>query len=144
MKKIDNYPENYTVGCMMGTAYQILLGKLAIALNEAGLDITPSEYLVLRTLYANDGIRQCDIVEALGKDKGAVCRTVSALERKGVLHTETVSHKCLRVYLTEYAKEIEPRIMAVASQRHAALKECISEDEFQVFVIVLSKIINNQ
>lgn len=131
------------MGCMLGTAYQVLLSKLSEALSAHGLDLTPSEYMVLRALYTCEGMQQCELAAMIGKDKGAVCRCVAAMVKKGVIRTESVSHKCLRVYVAPKGREIEPRVMAVGRERHEALTELLTPEEMTMFDIVLEKIINN-
>lgn len=130
------------LGCLLGTAYQRLLSQLAAALAEAGLDITTSEYLILRALYTSDGMQQCDIASLISKDKGAVSRCVAAMVRKGLVVTEPVSYKCLRVFLSEKGRQIEPAVMKVSEARHQALVSLVSPGELDVFVKVLNLIDN--
>lgn len=132
------------LGCKVGRAYQIMLGQLDRALQGAGLDLTTSEYLVLRAVFSQPGAQQCDIADLVGKDKAAVCRCVACLEKKGMLITQSVSHKCLRVFPSDLAIELEPRIMEVAAMRHRALSELTSPEELEIFTGVLEKIINTR
>ena len=141
MNSINSLSKTPAIGCLIGTAYQILLSRLASALKEAGLDITTSEYLVLRAIYSKDGLQQCEIADMVGKDKAAICRCVAGLAKKGLVRTESVSHKCLRVYSTEEGRRIEPDIMRVAALRHKELAEMISHKELEVFTKVLEKIV---
>lgn len=129
------------LGCLLGTAYQRQLSDLSAALTDKGLNVTTAEYLVLRVLYYADGLQQCDIASMIGKDKGAICRCVTAMARKGLIRTESVSHKCLRVYLTDYGRHLEPAIMDIARERHEAFIGLLSPDELQTFVRVLTKMI---
>ncbi len=131
------------LGCLMGTAYQKLLGELGSALKNAGLDITAGEYIVLRAIYSREGMQQCEIAEIVGKDKAAVCRLVSSLEKKGLIRTESVSYKCLRVYASEKGWEMEPRILSVAQLRHQALADIVAPDELEIFAKVLNKIVSS-
>lgn len=131
------------LGCMLGTAYQTLLSELTDSLDRKGLDITTSEYLVMRALYSNDGLQQCEIAALLGKDKGAISRCVKNLENKNLVTTEVVSHKCLRVYVSEKGRLIQPSVMAVADERHKALTSMLTHHEMETFVSVLKRIINN-
>lgn len=131
------------LGCQIGTAYQRLLSQLASALEKAGLDVTTSEYLILRALYTSDGMQQCEIASLISKDKGAVSRSVAAMVKKGLVVTDPVSRKCLRVFLSEKGRQIEPAIMRVSEARHQALVGLVSPEELKVFVKVL-KIIANQ
>ncbi|MBD5201496.1 MAG: MarR family transcriptional regulator [Bacteroidales bacterium] len=140
----DHRYEMPNVGCKLGAANQRLLTELAGALGNEKLPVTPAEYLVLRAVFSEDGIQQCEIAELIGKDKGTVCRTVASLERKGFVTTQSVSHRCLRVYASEEGRRVEPRIMAVAGERHKALESLLTPLEREVFVSVLDKILNKQ
>lgn len=132
------------VGCLLGTAYQTLISQLGTDLKDAGLDITAGEYLVLRALYTEDGIQQCQIADMVGKDKAAICRCVAGLEKKEMVITESVSHKCLRVYLSDKAREIEPAIMDIAQKRHDALAANATPEELEIFIRILEKIVRQK
>ncbi len=141
---MTNKPHIYqmpNLGCMLGTAYQCLLGRLSEALFDAGLDITTAEYLILRALYTSDGMQQCEICSLINKDKGAVSRCVAGLVRKGLVVTESVSHKCLRVFLSPEGRRIEPEVMKVARLRHDDLAGILTSDEVGALTEILSKII---
>ena len=121
-----------------------MLSQLATALKEAGLEITTSEYLVLRAIYSKEGLQQCEIADLVGKDKAAVCRSVAELERKGLLILEPVSHKCLKVFLTEKSRDLKPRILEVAAKRHQALKDLTTPEDLDIFTHLLDNIINTK
>ncbi len=131
------------VGCMLGTAYQVLVSQLAEVLAESGLDITVPEYLILRTLYTRDGMQQCEIASMVGKDKGAVCRCVASMSKKGLINTESISHKCLRVHLSDKGKSIRPMVMEIAKSCHDSLESLLTPEEQQIFTKVLRTIIQN-
>lgn len=131
------------IGCLVGTAYQNLVGGTQEALRAAGLDITVAEYMILRTLYDADGLQQCEISTAVGKDKAATCRTVSSLQKKGYVATQTISRKCLKVWLTAAALELKPAIMEVAAKRQAEMDGLATREELEIFRRVLEAIIKN-
>ncbi|MDE6371115.1 MAG: hypothetical protein K2K92_06470, partial [Duncaniella sp.] len=78
------------------------------------------------------------------KDKSAVCRCVSAMEKKGLVKTQPVSLKCLRVFLSQKAHDIRPRVMAVAETRHKALLDLTTPHELEIFMKILKNIITHQ
>ena len=127
----------------MGTAFQRLTSQLEKALKESGLDITASEYMIMRALYSSDGLQQCEIADMVGKDKGSISRSVSGLVRKGLVRTEQVSYKCCKVWITEAAVAIRGEVMEIAARRHKALLCLASEKDIETFVRVLNKIVNN-
>ncbi|MDE6263842.1 MAG: MarR family transcriptional regulator [Paramuribaculum sp.] len=130
------------MGCRFGTAFQMLCSSLAEALTAAGLDVTVPEYILLRALYSRDGMQQCEIADLIGKDKAAISRCVTAMQKKGLVRTEPMSRKCVKVYVSDKGREIEPMIMAVAKARHKALTDLLSDEELSVLSKVLDKIIN--
>ena len=130
------------VGCLMGTAFQRLTTQLEAVLKREGLSITSAEYMILRALYSRDGLQQCEIVEMVGKDKSSICRSVASLVKKGFVNTETLSYKCIRVWLTDKAMETEPLIMRIATERHQALLDLAPEKDIDTFVRVLKAIID--
>lgn len=144
MKDEKGNIESHALGCKVGRAYQIMLSQLAAALKEAGLEITTSEYLVLRAIYSKEGLQQCEVAELVGKDKAAVCRCVAGLERKGLLNLEPISHKCLKIYLTEKSRELEPKILEVAAQRHQALIDLTTPEDLDIFSHILDNIISTK
>lgn len=144
MKAENNTYQSPALGCMLGTANQVLLKELERALKDAGLNLSSSEYLVLRALYWRDGVQQCEIAEMVGRDKAGICRCVTGLVKKGLVKVEPISYKCLRVYLTDTALSMQPQVMKVAESRHRELIEILSPSELDAFTKALEKIINNK
>lgn len=144
MKAVNNGYHSPALGCMLGSANQVLLKELEKALKNARLNLTSTEYLVLRALYSKDGIQQCEIAEMVGRDKAGICRCVTGLGKKGLVEVEPVSYKCLRVYLTNKALSIQSQVMQVAESRHKELIELLNSSELEAFTKALDKIIKNK
>lgn len=144
MEKMTNIYGGPNVGCMLGTAYQILVGDLGKALNEANIDVTVPEYLILRSLYSRDGLQICELSDMVGKDKGAVSRCVKGLVKKGLVNTEQVSHKCLKVFVSDKGRGLESGIMEEAQKQHNALASLLTLDERKMFISSLQKIIKHK
>lgn len=138
-EKIYNMPY---VGCLLGSAFQRLSSQLEAALKQSGIPITAAEYMILRALYSRDGLQQCEIVDMVGKDKSAICRSVSSLSKKGLVSTEPVSYKCIRVWLTKKGRDIEPQIMKIAQERQVALENIASPADIDSMIRVLTAIIS--
>lgn len=130
------------VGCLIGSAFQRLTIQLEATLKREGLQITAAEYMILRALYSQDGLQQCEIVDMVGKDKSSICRSVASLAKKGFVSTETVRYKCQIIRLTDKAKEIKPLIMRVADERHRALMDIASAKDIKALERVLRAIVN--
>lgn len=132
------------MGCLLGLAYQTEYSSLEATLKSEGVEISAPEYLVLRVIFNHEGLQLCEIGDILGKDKGAISRCVSALVRKQLVRTESVSHKCLRAYTSSKGEVLKPKILKVAALRQSELAEKLSEDEMQQLKTILTKIINSK
>lgn len=131
------------MGCMVGTAYQAMVAGMAKRLRAAGMKLTVPEYMVLRALYSEEGIQQCELAAILGKDQSAICRGVIMMEKKGLLRTEQISHKCRKVFLTSESEALRPKIMAVAEEAHTDLLSILGPEESEALLSALTKIIRN-
>lgn len=129
------------VGCIVGAAFQKMISQLEAALKQEGLGITAGEYMILRALYSRDGLQQCEICDMVGKDKASICRSISSLNKKGLIKTEPVSHKCIRIWITDKTSEMKPRIMKVAEDRHKALLSLAPQKDIDTFTKILKNII---
>ena len=141
MEKEKTYKMPY-VGCMMGAAFQRLIIQLEAALKRDGVNITSAEYMILRALYSHDGLQQCEIVDMVGKDKSSICRSVATLAKKGFVRTEPISYKCIRAWLTNKARDIQPKILKIAAKRHQALLELAPKSDIEAFERVLRAILS--
>lgn len=140
MRKDNDIDRLPALGCAISVIHQRLISQLGDALTEAGLDITAAEYLVIRALYASDGIQQCEIAGMVGKDKAAVSRTVASLRQKGYVKTTPISHKCRTVHLTHSGVDIKNQIADIARRRHQAFAEMLTPNEFKTFSRLIDKI----
>ncbi|MDE6755330.1 MAG: MarR family transcriptional regulator [Muribaculaceae bacterium] len=143
MKKENMTYETPFLGCLVGAAFQKLTSELEMALKAYSLNISASEYMVLRALFTSDGLQQCQIAEMVGKDKAAVSRCVAALVKKELVRSEQVSYKCCKAWLTEKSLALKPQIMNIAFERHKALLNLASDSEIQGFISVLNKIVKD-
>ena len=143
MKKDNETQQVPALGCAIALISQRLISQLGEALADAGLNITAAEYIVMRALYTANGAQQCEIAAMVGKDKASVCRTVNSLRAKGYLSTTPVSHKCRTVHLTPAAFSIKDQIANVAGERHSALADILSPDEFKSFSSIVNKIVKH-
>lgn len=130
------------VGCLLGSAFQRLTTQLDAVLKREGLGITSAEYMILRALYSKDGLQQCEIVDMVGKDKSSICRSISILAKKELIRTEPISYKCIKVWLTGKALQIQPQILKIAKERHDELLNLTTDKDLEVFVRVLKAIVN--
>lgn len=129
------------IGCLLGIAYQSEVARLTDALSNANLDITAAEYLILRVLFNNGSMQQCDISKVLDKDKGSISRTIQSLVKKGYVFTKPVSYKCCMVALTNEGRSIKPILLEIAEKLHNQLATKLTNEQMQNLREILETII---
>ncbi len=130
------------LGCMLGIAYQTEVARLSKSLEDAGVDITAAEYLIMRVLLTQDDIQQCEISRILGKDKASICRSIQSLVKKGKVKVTPLSYKCSIVSLTDGGKSLKPRLLDIAQALQLQMESKISPQQADSLREILEKIIN--
>lgn len=134
-------------------AYSFLLDRTArrvkqyaqTAFNELGLEITVDQWLVLKNLYENDGMKQNELAELVFKDNPTLTRIIDLLCKKGLtvrnLHPD--DRRSFIVALTKEGKKkvesVKPKIKHIRLQAWKGL----TEKDFNHFKKVLDTIYEN-
>jgi DNA-binding MarR family transcriptional regulator len=77
----------------------------------------------------------------IGVDKGAMSRTVAALEQRGIVHTRTDSLDARQrvIDFTPAGRKLVERVMVLALQREKQLYSIFTNDEFRALSSLLQK-----
>lgn len=112
-------------------------------LEQYGLNLSLMHYLL--RLYHEDGISQETLKKWILKDKGTTARAIKKLEDLGYIYREKNEHdkREYRVFLTEKAIEIKPKIFEVIFWNRDVSEEGISHEEWEVALRVLQKMFDN-
>jgi DNA-binding MarR family transcriptional regulator len=114
-------------------------------INQAGLDITIDQWLILKTLQENRGISQNELAATVFKDVASITRIAELLVKKGYLKRDFHPTDRRRFELTITADGLETinRLKPVVkSYRNAGLKG-VSAKEIEQLNQALKKIIDN-
>lgn len=87
----------------------------------AGHDVTVSEWVALRTLYAQPETRHAALIEALGMTKGAASKILTRLETKGLAERRLAEDRAREqvLVLTPAGKRLLPTLAALADANEA-------------------------
>ncbi len=107
-------------------------------------DITPEQFIVLTTLFEQEGISQMDLALKLDKDKNIVKAIIDNLEKKGFLFKgENKIDKRASLFVTEKSKKIIPILRECEKDIINTLMWNITLEESKVSSAILSKIREN-
>ncbi len=101
------------------------------AFGKAGFDVTPEQWVLLESLFLNDGQSQNDLAVDSFKDAPTISRILNLLEKKGYLFRKSASNdKRIRfIYLSDSGRELVQAMQpAVQDLRRRGWAGLTSED----------------
>ena len=114
-------------------------------LNEAGLDITIDQWLVLNTIETNPHVSQLEIADRVFKDAASVTRIVDLLIRKGYLQRQShpVDRRRFTLELTNPGKTLVKQVNKISEENRSIGLKGISEADLEHLRGTLTTMINN-
>ncbi len=108
-------------------------------------DITPEQFVVIEVLMHHDGLYQRQLSEITLKDRPNITRIINILEEGGYVErrSDKNKRKVFKIYLTQKAKDIFPKLAQVTSQYRKVMTSGIEDNELQICLRVLNKVLNN-
>ena len=128
-----------SLGYLTGSVSQALSDRLHRSFLAEGFDLTHSQYVLLLDLFDEDGQSQQRLADRVFKDKAAIKRTVDVLVAKGLVERGGASRNN-PVRLTARARELEPRLRAIATENVRQATRGISPREIEACVEVLRRL----
>ena len=120
-----------------GTYISVLMRQLNLFFSHelSEVEVTASELMYLAQLYAQDGLIQDEMSNKIFVDRAATTRTLQAMEKKGLVRREQDenNHRAKRVYLTEKARELEPRIRELQTRWVDFITQDLTQEESDTF-----------
>jgi len=126
-----------------GTYISVLMRQLNLFFGHelSDVEITASELMYLSQLYNRDGLTQEEMAAVITVDKAATTRTIQGMEKKGLVRREAheENYRAKRVYLTDKAKNAEPRIRELQKKWVDFITQDMTQKEVEVFAAQLKK-----
>lgn len=119
--------------------------QIHIAKELGDYNIGSGQFSFLMILYHNDGVSQESIAKALRVDKATTARAIKKLMEEGYVYKERnpLDKRVYKVFLTERAKKIKPKIIKILSEWTEFLLSDFTKEERELFTKLLIKIAKN-
>jgi len=112
-------------------------------LEEQG--VTVSEWVALRTLWAQPDTSHAELIAALGATKGAASKLVSRLEAKGLVVRQLVEGgaRAQALKLTTAGKRLVPKLAALADANDAHFFEHLPPQQRQALLQAMQALVQH-
>lgn len=121
--------------------------KLAFhqAITELGLDITPEQWVILESLYQENGQAQIDLANKSFKNAPTISRILDLLSHKGFVERQRFDNdrRRYKIYLTDEGRRIVELIKPSANRLRKQGWQHLSEEDYDNFIRILNRVFSN-
>ena len=145
MKKIKSLNFNLNMGKLISSAHNMMTKRFVQNANEAGLDISLDQWMVLGPISYHKNASQKVLSDACLKDKTSITKIVNTLEKKNLVVrvSDQLDQRIKRIILTTAGKQLLTDAIPIMNKTREEVAKGISESDIEIFKDVLSKIISN-
>lgn len=104
----NNTQNKYSLGYYLHLAFIAVVEELNRELRQAGLKITHPQFTLLQAVYRQPGLSQTELAKATAKDAAAVTRSLTYLEKQGLVERKWLNGCAKGVFLTPKAESLRP------------------------------------
>jgi DNA-binding MarR family transcriptional regulator len=112
---------------------------------ELEFGVTVDQWIILKKLYEQDGIPQCDLAESTFKDTPTLTRIIDLLCEKGLVKRvmDEGDRRRFKVYLSEGGREKVKEMLPQVSLIRKKGWEGLQVEDFESFKRILNQIYEN-
>ncbi len=131
-----------SVAPWLGKTSKIIDYYIHDALQNAGLDLSKEQMIVLKKLHDKDGLAQNDLAFLTLRNKSSLTRLLVKMEKKGFINRQQSEDdkRSNHVYLTDSGKEIYKKTRPLIKNIITTMEQNLSAVEKQQIIQVLKKI----
>lgn len=127
----------------VGKWISVLYRQFQVYINKELKDseLNSAQFIFLINLYRQDGVNQEELATKLFIDKGAAARAIKQLESNGYIERQVnpEDKRAYKIYITEKAKQIKPRIQEILNEWNETLIGNLSQEEEEVLLKALKQ-----
>jgi len=136
---LEKCPDEYA-GRWFSVFHRLPLSFLSEGLKD--YNISSGQVMFLLELYYLDGISQEELSSYLNIDEANTTRAIKKLEKEGyvIRKRDEEDRRVKRIYLTEKALEIKPKVLDLMNQWEEKMLKSLTSVEREVFIDLLKKV----
>ena len=130
---------------VLALATNALRAYIRQQLKECSLDLTSEMMQVMHYLWANDGVNQQEIANAVNKDKASLTSLLDNLVRRELVErrADSQDRRNKRVVLTTKGRDLERQISPLMQEMYELAGQALPEDQLHASMAVLEQITKN-
>ena len=121
------------------------LSNSATALYQRQFGVNVTEWRIMSLLAIEPGIQASRICHVIGFNKGPVSRTLSTMQKRGLVAIRTAPDdgRTHSISLTAKGRATHDKVIVAALERERRLLSCLRKDEREVLIDLLRRVHGN-
>jgi DNA-binding MarR family transcriptional regulator len=134
-----------SIGPWLGRTMKMLDYHMLETFQNAGLDLTKEQMVILKKLHFEDGLNQNELAFLTYRNKSSLARLLLKMENKGyIIRKQNIEDKRINeVYLTEVGRSVYKKTRPVIKEMINTMEAGITEKEKQQIINTLKKVQKN-
>lgn len=135
----DAFTRTGSFGYQVNHLARLLARSLRARIEPLG--VVPGQFAQLLALYEEDGLIQSELTERVRIDQSTLAHTIKRMERDGLVTRvqDEVDRRRFRVFLTDHARELRPRLLAAAAEVNELVLDGLETSERQALLQALAQ-----
>lgn len=132
-------------GTLIDRTLRIIKLQFIHAFKEAGVDLTPEQWVIIDELYKHNGISQTELANGSFKNAPTVSRIIDLLASKNMVERQRFENdrRRYKIFLTKKGKETfekaHPIVLSLRNQGWSNL----SDEDYAHFTRIMNQIFDN-
>jgi DNA-binding MarR family transcriptional regulator len=141
-KELKSVDFEKSIGPWLGKTVKIVEYYMQEAFQNAGLDLTKEQMIVLKKLHDKDGLNQNELAFLTYRDKSSLARLLSKMESKDyIIRKQSIEDKrSNEVFLTKEGRAVFKKTRPVIRAIMDVMEQDVSEQEKQLIINILKKV----
>lgn len=115
------------------------------AFTEAGIDLTPEQWVIVDRLYKKNGQSQTDLANGSYKNAPTISRILDVLERKAIVERQRFDNdrRRYKIFLTPKGYAVAERALPIAEALRLKGWKGLSDADYDKLILLLDKVFAN-
>jgi DNA-binding MarR family transcriptional regulator len=134
-----------SIGPWLGRTMKMVDYHMAIAFENAGLDLTKEQMVILKKLHDQDGLNQNELAFLTYRDKSSLARLLTKMESKKYIERKQSKEdkRVNQVFLTTYGKAVYSETRPIIKVLIDKMERNISTEQKKQMIGLLQKVQEN-
>ncbi len=142
---MDELKAKRKYGTLIDRTIRIIKLNYLQAFKSVGVDLTPEQWVIIDSLYENNGLSQTELANGSFKNAPTVSRIIDLLCKKGFTERQRFDNdrRRYKIFLTDKGKEVFEKVHPLVKDLRIQGWKGLSEEDYQSFLRIMNQIYKN-